>query len=401
MNSFYGGKKGFGIIFQPNVDAEDNFFHNEEEIIQAIEQKKLQYGEYVIISNPTEGNESKQGNIYKILTNNFVLIGNIIGPQGIQGVQGVQGVQGPPGTVDNIIQVDTSIIDGGTNNITIVLADGTSKTIQVKNGEQGPQGEPGQGFILNYSPPDTIPSTPLISQVTFDGITAINNIQINTNLITAVSKDVSIPDLTGTGGYTNLDAISYYDITRLKSKINDGENFLAVYQGGALPPLVACWGCTIHFGQLTLSPGHLYLVLPSGLIDIEEQKYWSNYYYLAYQYHTWSSHNYTSNFNPYAAGSFLIGRDDTPKSGWNNFMGGEYCSLDYNSAEGSTPMTINFDYSENGINWSNSTGRIIQTNREVDFPWYYHNHGKFNGFVSDLLGGGQLVVEITSPYPTL
>ena len=69
------------------------------------------------------------------------------GPQGPSGADGKDGADGQPGAdgvgIKSVVQTTTSTEDGGTNVITVTKTDGSTSTIEVRNGSKGSTGAAG------------------------------------------------------------------------------------------------------------------------------------------------------------------------------------------------------------------------------------------------------------------
>lgn len=241
-NSFYGGKQGFGFILKGNEDADDHFFHNEEEILAAVANKKLRYGEYALISFPDESNVDKIGNLYRVVHGNIELVANISGPAG---ATGAQGIQGPPG-------------------------------------EKGEKGDDGAGFI--YMEHEANMYVPTSTTVRFNEIEAGRNIRVTNNITVGFDGDDdeygnAVHFFGSTGIYSfmtdffhgqaitqavdlwnySLDTY-YYDISKLYT-LPDGP-ILDIYEGGRLPPLIYFRGIEVHEGTgAEPMPEGLYMII--------------------------------------------------------------------------------------------------------------------------------------------
>lgn len=70
--------------------------------------------------------------------------GEFDGAPGVDGVDGSPGADGADGVgIQSVVQTTTSAEDGGTNIVTVTKTDGTTSTLQVKNGSKGSDGVPG------------------------------------------------------------------------------------------------------------------------------------------------------------------------------------------------------------------------------------------------------------------
>ena len=222
MRSFYGGKQGFGFILRGNTAAEDNLFHNEEEILAAIREQRLNYGEYVLLSSPDENNLDKLGNLYRIVEDGIEKVAQISGPRGPQGIQGVPG-------------------------------------------EAGPKGEQGVGVVYReIETPDLAPS--LYSVITFEKAEGMPALEVDETALvvdafyeengTQKQKE-SYYSLTKTDfsqwGYPNterrqyLNKIAAYDIKLCLEKAQHEDPFIAVYKGGLLPPAIFIHNTFVKF----------------------------------------------------------------------------------------------------------------------------------------------------------
>lgn len=243
-NSFYGGKQGFGFILKGNEDADDHFFHNEEEILAAVANKKLRYGEYALISFPDESNVDKIGNLYRVVHGNIELVANISGPAG---AAGAQGIQGPPG-------------------------------------EKGEKGDAGAGFIYMEHEADMY--VPTSTTVRFNEIETGRNIRVTNNITVGFDGDddeygnavhffgsTGIYRLAYDNNFFQGQAITqavdlwnysldtyYYDISKLYT-LPDGP-VLDIYEGGRLPPLIYFRGIEVHEGTgAEPMPEGLYMII--------------------------------------------------------------------------------------------------------------------------------------------
>lgn len=82
MNNFYGGERGFSFILKPNPSSLSNgYWKSLNEIIIAARDGKIQYGDYVIITNDLGQYTNQHGCIYRIdRDKNPILIGKIGNP---------------------------------------------------------------------------------------------------------------------------------------------------------------------------------------------------------------------------------------------------------------------------------------------------------------------------------
>lgn len=240
MNSFYGGKQGFGFILKGNDDADDHFFHNEEEILAAIANKKLRYGEYALLSFPDENNVDKIGNLYRVVHGNIELVANISGPAG---ATGAQGIQGPPG-------------------------------------EKGEKGDAGTGFIYTAADPDNY--APMSTTITFEAVQGGRNVPLDETLIKVTPDGNNYNaywDFNGTvildNNYTPNKETFYnmatdygvyrYDIESLLATPGD---LLSIYKGGRLPPLIYIRDIAVYQGTGTTPlPNGLYMVLRNASLN--------------------------------------------------------------------------------------------------------------------------------------
>jgi len=71
-NSFYGGKRGFSFILQKNPHNVQGYFNSSEEILTAVKNGDLKYGEYAMVSSGEE-----QGFLYRAVFDNIVLCGKM------------------------------------------------------------------------------------------------------------------------------------------------------------------------------------------------------------------------------------------------------------------------------------------------------------------------------------
>lgn len=82
MESFYGGKRGFSFILRSNPDVNSNgYWPNRSSIVEAVNNKQLQQGEYAIITEDGPSQSDEHGKIYRIMkSGNLELIGKIGNP---------------------------------------------------------------------------------------------------------------------------------------------------------------------------------------------------------------------------------------------------------------------------------------------------------------------------------
>lgn len=260
MNSFYGGKRGFGFILRGNTVAEDNLFHNEEEILTAIEEQRLSYGEYVLLSSPDEDNLDKLGNLYRIVENGIEKVAQISGPRGPQGIQGAPG-------------------------------------------EAGSQGEPGVGVVYReIEDPDLTPS--LYSVITFEKAEGMSALEVDETALVVdafYEEDGELKQKYQMAGpYSKstfagwdwpnaekrafLNKVAAYDIKACLEKAQHEDPFVAVYKGGLLPPAIFVHNTLVKFkgeklkmsgdrpvvkdGSLVVEKSEANVVLPNGFYII-------------------------------------------------------------------------------------------------------------------------------------
>lgn len=248
MNSFYGGKQGFGFILRGNTATEDNLFHNEEEILTAIEEQRLSYGEYVLLSSPDEDNLDKLGNLYRIVENGIEKVAQISGPRGPQGIQGVPG-------------------------------------------EAGSQGEPGVGVVYReIEDPDLAPS--LYSVITFEKAEGMSALEVDETALVVdafYEEDGELkqkyqmagpyPESTFIGwDWPNaerrafLNKVAAYDIKACLEKSQHEDPFVAVYKGGLLPPAIFVHNTLVKFKGKKLKMSEDMPVVEDGSLVVEESE---------------------------------------------------------------------------------------------------------------------------------
>lgn len=256
MNSFYGGKKGFSFIFQPNSlnDGiwEDLGTENDEDNINTlysgIKRKDLKYGEYAIVTHENELF------LYRIIFNeNSILIPSLISiipiPKGEEG-DGYLGqwLQGNYLThdegIETVIIPDSRKDDMYMNTRGNIYKNLGNDRWEYIDNIRGPQGDPGNSFIITSTAAGGNTSQQFF-KIENTGIITSNEILTNTIEIVAPTGITAINAITDCNntplGYATY-AYKMFDFNDEQNQLlplcQKYPNNLQIYLGGLLPPLM-------------------------------------------------------------------------------------------------------------------------------------------------------------------